>query len=118
MRLVIIESPLAASTHLTQEQNVVYAKLALFDSILRGEAPLASHLLYPLVLDDTVPSERDIGKHMGWEWFRAATLIAFYTDLGMSPGMTEALDHVIKHHLKHEFRRIECLQLTQPISAA
>ena len=60
-RLVILESPYFADTEDGVEQNVKYARQCLRDSLLRGEAPLASHLLYtqPGVLDDRVPDERE-----------------------------------------------------------
>jgi hypothetical protein len=42
MRRVIIESPYSGDV----ETNVAYARAALRDCLSRGEAPLASHLLY------------------------------------------------------------------------
>ena len=44
MRRVILESPYAGNV----EENVAYARAAVRDSLLRGEAPIASHLLYLL----------------------------------------------------------------------
>ena len=56
MRLVIIESPYAGDI----EKNVEYARACVRDSLSRGEAPIASHLLYtqPGILKDEIPSER------------------------------------------------------------
>ena len=50
MKLVIIESPYAGDI----EKNVAYARDCVRDSLMRGEAPYASHLLYtqPNILDD------------------------------------------------------------------
>lgn len=42
MRLVILESPYAGNI----EKNVAYARACVRDSLSRGEAPIASHLLY------------------------------------------------------------------------
>ncbi len=42
MKLVILESPYAGHV----DANVAYARMAMHDSLLRGEAPIASHLLY------------------------------------------------------------------------
>lgn len=39
---VIIESPFAGEV----EENIKYARQCLRDSILRGEVPFVSHLLY------------------------------------------------------------------------
>jgi hypothetical protein len=86
MKLVVIESPYAGNT----EKNVEYARLCLEDSLNRGEAPFASHLLYPQVLDDARPAQRRLGIAAGHEWLRQAHLVAFYIDHGISPGMKEA----------------------------
>lgn len=53
LRLVIVESPYAGDI----EANVAYARRCLRDSLARGEAPIASHLLYTQegVLRDDVP---------------------------------------------------------------
>jgi hypothetical protein len=48
---------------------------------LRGEAPIASHLLYtqPGVLNDGVPAERAHGIEAGLAWLRAADAIGVLT---------------------------------------
>ena len=61
MKRVIIESPYAGSIEL----NVRYARECLKDSLERGEAPIASHLLHTQVLDDNIPSERESGIAWG-----------------------------------------------------
>ena len=63
------------------------------DSILRGEAPFASHLLYtqPDILDDDNPEERAIGIKRGFQWTIVANLVAVYTDNGISPGMEKGI---------------------------
>jgi hypothetical protein len=95
MRLVILESPYAGDV----DRNVAYARAALADSLRRGEAPIASHLLYtqPGVLDDDVPDERRLGIDAGLAWGRVADAAVFYVDLGMSRGMLQAWD---RHHLE------------------
>jgi hypothetical protein len=89
-RLVVIESPFAGDV----ERNVAYARKAMRDALSRGEYPLASHLLYtqPGILDDTVPLERALGIDAGLGWARHADLAVFYTGLGWSPGMWQALE--------------------------
>jgi len=85
MRLVIIESPFAGDV----EANTEYARAAVRDSLMRGEAPIASHLLYtqPGVLRDDVPEERQHGIDAGLAWLAVATVTAVYTDRGISRGM-------------------------------
>lgn len=86
--LVVVESPYAGDV----EANVEYARRALADCLRRGEAPIASHLLYtqPGVLDDLVPAQRAMGIEAGLAWAARSDLTAFYTDRGWSPGMRAA----------------------------
>lgn len=85
MKLVIIESPYAGDI----ETNVRYARRCVRDSLMRGEAPIASHLLYtqPDILRDEVPEERQHGIDAGLAWRRVADLTVVYDDLGVSVGM-------------------------------
>ena len=82
----IIESPYAGDT----KRNIEYARLCIKDSLLRGESPIASHLLYTQVLDDTTPEERELGIEAGLAWMCVADLHVFYVDYGMSSGMEYA----------------------------
>lgn len=59
--IVIIESPFKGSTPAEEAENIAYAKEAMRDSLYRGEAPFASHLLYPQMLDDADERERRMG---------------------------------------------------------
>lgn len=85
MKLVIIESPFAQDP----EKMVQYGRKCIHDSVLRDEAPIASHLLFtqPGVLDDTNSVERTLGIAAGHAWLRVAELVAFYVDFGVSNGM-------------------------------
>lgn len=85
MRLVIVESPYAGDI----EANVAYARACIRDALTRGEAPIASHLLYtqPGILRDDVPAERAQGVGAGLAWYRVADAAVVYTDRGISRGM-------------------------------
>ena len=102
MRLVIIESPYAGNV----ERNVSYARACLADSLARGEAPIASHLLYtqPGVLDDDIPAERALGIAAGLAWKTVADAQVFYVDLGWSRGMSAAAEG-------RPFETVECRRL-------
>ena len=104
MRLVILESPYAGNV----ERNLDYARAALADCLRRGEAPVASHLLYtqPGVLDDNVPDERSLGIEAGLSWARVADAAAFYVDLGWSAGMQAAWERHVANGLPVEQRTI------------
>lgn len=89
MKRVIIESPYAGDI----AANVEYARRCVRDSVLRGEAPIASHLLFTQlgILRDDVAEERALGIAAGLAWSLVADLHAFYIDRGFSRGMLQAL---------------------------
>lgn len=99
-KLVIVESPYAGDI----EANVAYARAAMRDSLNRGEAPIASHLLYtqPGILRDEVADERQWGIDAGLAWREVCDLAAFYIDRGWSAGMLAA-----KETYEREGRRFE-----------
>ena len=105
MRLVVIESPYAGDV----EANVAYARQAMHDCIERGEAPLASHLLYtqPGVLDDALPLERMLGIEAGLDWGRHADAIVVYVDRGISKGMELGIARARSRGQSVEFRAME-----------
>lgn len=90
MRLVVVESPYAGNV----ERNLRYARACMADCLRRGEAPIASHLLYTQegILDDTIPAERALGIEAGFAWAEHADASLFYIDLGLSLGMRAAID--------------------------
>lgn len=104
-RRVIIESPYAGNI----ERNVAYARAAVRDSVLRGEAPIASHLLFtqPGILDDDKPDERAQGIAAGLAWGPAADATAVYTDIGTSRGMWQGISRAQAEGRPVEFRSIE-----------
>lgn len=111
MIAVILESPFAADDKKTAKRNLEYARAALLDSLQRGEAPFASHLLYTQVLDDKDPMQRAQGLASGLAWYYAATqssatTVVFYVDYGISPGMLEALERAQAEKTPIIFRRI------------
>ena len=61
MKLIYVASPYAGDV----EKNVEYAKQACRTVMESGYAFFAPHLLYPAVLNDSVPEERQAGIEMG-----------------------------------------------------
>jgi hypothetical protein len=104
MRLVVIESPYAGNVR----DNVAYAKRCMFDSLMRGEAPFASHLLYTEVLDDRVPAERELGMRAGFAWGEEAKAVVFYVDRGISYGMIRGYVRALRRpHCSVELRALD-----------
>jgi hypothetical protein len=107
--LVIIESPFAGETQDEINANIEYARLCVKDSLQRGEAPIASHLLYTQngILDDTVPEQRKLGIEAGLAWLCMADISAVYIDRGMSSGMEQGIEAARVKGVIVELRRLD-----------
>lgn len=104
MKRVILESPYAGDV----EANVEYARACVRDSLSRGEAPIASHLLYTQlgILRDEIPEERQWGIDAGLAWASVAEAVVVYTDKGISRGMSYGIEHAEKVGRPIEYRQL------------
>lgn len=109
-RLVVVESPFAGDV----EANKTYARACVHDCLQRGEAPLASHLLYtqPGVLDDTIEEERRLGIEAGLAWLLVADASVVYIDRGISRGMELGIKAAEEAGVPVERRRLMRLHNT------
>lgn len=107
MRLVILESPYAGDI----EANVEYARACVRDALSRGDAPIASHLLYtqPGILRDEVPAERQWGIDAGLAWKEVAHGTVVYTDKGITKGMEYGIEAAITHGIPVEYRELSVI---------
>ena len=104
LKRVIVESPYAGFV----ERNIKYARECIKDSLKRGEAPIASHLLYTQdgILNDDIAEERMLGINAGLAWKEVAELQVFYIDFGMSAGMKYAENHAKEYNINMEYRTL------------
>ena len=104
MERVILESPYAGDV----ERNIKYARDCVRDSLQRGEAPIASHLLYTQegILNDDIPEERMMGMDAGLAWKEVAVKHVFYIDYGYSRGMKYAKEYATVNNIEVEERKI------------
>lgn len=102
MKRVIIESPYAGDV----DKNVEYAHKCMEDSLSRGEAPLASHLIYTNYLDDTDKQQRRQGIKAGFSWGEECELVAVYCDYGISKGMELGIINYELTGKEIEYRKI------------
>lgn len=111
MRLVVLESPFAGEI----EKNIEYAKLCVRDCLQRGEAPIASHLLFtqPGILKDEVPDERKLGIAAGHAWTPAADAVVVYLDRGMSKGMLAGIKAALRSGTHVEVRFLDGYEETK-----
>lgn len=85
-------------------RNLAYAKQCMLDSFERGEAPYASHLIYPQVLDDRDPVSRSLGMSAGKDWLSQSHVLAAYIDNGVSKGMLEEMKAALQMGVPVELR--------------
>ncbi|WP_186293232.1 hypothetical protein [Brevibacterium aurantiacum] len=109
---MVLESPFAGDT----TTNLAYARAAMHDSLMRGEAPFASHMLYtqPGVLDDSNEYERGVGIEANLEWMAGAQGVALYIDRGITPGMSLGIKG--RHSGRTRRRRTQPSRLVRPRS--
>jgi len=103
MTRVLIESPYAGDI----ESNVRYARQCVLDSLKNhGEYPLASHIFYTQVLDDSIPEERELGISAGLAWRVGIAYAVFYVDRGWSSGMLRAKELYESEGIPYQIRTI------------
>lgn len=85
-KIVYIASPYAGDT----ESNIEFAKAACRLAMEEGNIPVAAHLLYPQMLDDTVPEQRELGIRMGLKLLGACSEL-WLCGSRISSGMQEEL---------------------------
>ena len=104
MPLVLIESPFAGDI----DKNIEYARACMRDSLERGEAPFAMHLLYTQagILNDAVPEERNWGIAAGMAWGKYAEITAVYSNLGITPGMEIGIQSARQEGRVIEYREL------------
>jgi len=110
MRLVILETPYSAESELGLALNRALARFALVDCLLRGESPIASHLLLTQILDDKIPNERDLGIRAGLAWMRRADAVVSYG--AITNGVTKSIE--LSRKLEIPFERRVFLPRLQP----
>jgi hypothetical protein len=101
MNRAIIVSPFAGD----EKANIRYARKCMRHSaIVHGEAPFAGHLLYPQILSDLIPEQRDLGMRLARAWYASADTVAVYMDNGLSNGMQKDIEHAESLGLRVESR--------------
>jgi hypothetical protein len=107
MKRVILESPYAGNI-IRRWLNRRYARKCVRDSVMRGESPIASHLLFtqPGILRDGIPEERRMGIEAGLAWRAVADASVIYIDRGVSSGMRHGIEAARKSGLPVEYRSL------------
>lgn len=107
MRRIILESPYAGNW-LQRWLNIRYARRCVRDALRRGEAPIASHLLYTQrgILDDAKPVERQCGIDAVLAWMSVAEASVVYRDRGITKGMRLGIEAAKQAGIPIKYRRL------------
>ena len=87
-------------------RHTAYAQAVVRDAFDRGEVPIAPHLMYPGALDDHRPEQRAMGMAGACVLLEMCDLLAVYTDLGVSRGMTAEIRHAEQAGIPVEMRTL------------
>lgn len=93
-----------------QTRNFVYARLAMQDSLVRGEAPLVIHLQYPLVVAADGP-QRSLGFDSMYAWLRVADQVVIYTDFQVTKGMQSQANLAATLGIPVLYRKVDDLDM-------
>lgn len=107
---VIIESPYPVDGYMGED----YAKDCLFDSIMRGEAPISIPQLYSDILNPRIDYEREWCKRAGEAILRRADLVAVYTDRGISMPMRMGIEVAKSLNIEVQERTILDCPVSRP----
>ena len=118
-KLIYIASPYAGNI----EENVTFAKRACRYAICQGGIPVAVHLLYPQMLDDSNPAECELGLQLGMQLMERCDELWVCGDRissGMAQEITEAtkLNIPIKSIGTHEIQKEQLPAEMEQIAAS
>lgn len=107
-KLVVIESPFKGEGYHETELNILYARACVYDCLVRGEYPYASHLFYTQdgILDDKIEEERWLGINAGIAWGNLAKKTVVYQDRGISKGMKYGIKRAKENNKIIEYRNL------------
>ncbi len=74
------------------EHNVRVAQALCRTALEAGLAPFAPHLLYTQFLDDSDPSQRDLGITTGLRFMETCDVVWVYVGEGVSDGMRREIE--------------------------
>lgn len=86
--MIYIASPYAGDI----AGNTQFAIQCCQFAIQRGYTPVASHLIYPQILDDTIPEQRELGLTLGYHLLAACSEM-WVCGERISDGMAKEIHH-------------------------
>jgi hypothetical protein len=105
---VFICSPFAGDVNFNTQKAIEYTKFA----VEQGAIPFAPHLLYPQVLDDSSPKERELGIFFGMVWLGKCEEIWVFGDT-VSAGMEREITRAEKRGLTIRYFNEKCEEVAR-----
>lgn len=106
--LVFICSPYAGDVEHNVEATRKYCKFAVANNAI----PVAPHLLYPQILDDTDPQERNLGLFFGKVLMDKCLEVWIFSDGEYTPGMKAEYEHAVRKGRKIRYFTTDCREIT------
>lgn len=103
---VFICSPFAGDAR----QNTQNARRYLKFAMDKGAIPFAPHLLYPLVLDDKDPAQRELGLFFGMVWLGKCDELWAFGSL-ISNGMSAEIAQAKKRRIPIKYFTENCVEV-------
>ena len=100
-RKVYVASPYAGDTEKNTEAAVRYCRLV----VSRGYMPVAAHLMYPQVLDDGDPAQRELGLLFGMALLKVCDEVWAFGPL--SPGMEQEVREAKRLHIPVKYMEVD-----------
>lgn len=97
MKLVYVCSPYKAQEPEILKRNIKYARELTRDILLRGEAPVTTHLYMTQALREHIEDERNIGLAAGGEIIKRCDKLYVGNKYGISQGMKNEI-HLANLH--------------------
>jgi hypothetical protein len=91
VKTIMVVSPFRASATRSRFQHLEHAKKLCELAARAGVAPFASHVFYPLFLDEDSERDREIGLECEHAWLEWADQVWVWDDWGISSGMNRAI---------------------------
>lgn len=99
-RKVYVASPFAGDTEANTRKAVEYCRMV----IDAGYMPLASHLLYPQMLNDKIPAERELGLMFGLALLRMCDEVWVFGPV--SSGMAQEIEEAKRLKKKLVYKEV------------
>ena len=106
MPLVYICSRYAGDVEKNTADAIRFCRFAIDE----GCIPLATHLLYPQILHDDDPVERDLGLYFGWVLINRCAEVWVFSDGTISPGMKKEIIRAKSKNMKIRRFDLNCVE--------